>query len=65
MSVQKNARHESMAQPLAFIKVMTIDGTRTCVLFDEDGDEIALSEFGMVPLISYAIGRGMTLCTVH
>lgn len=50
---------------LAFIKVKDIGGTRTCILFGEDGDEIALSAFGMTPLISYAVGRGMTVCAVH
>lgn len=50
---------------LGYIKVKTIDGTRTCILCDEDGDEIAMSEFGMVPLISYAVNRGMTICPLN
>lgn len=50
---------------LAYIKVDNIEGVRTCILYDGLGDPIVLSEHGMVPLISYAITRDMTVLTVH
>lgn len=52
-------------QNLAYIRVENLDGVRTCILFDDLGDPIVLSEQGMVPLFSFAVNHGMTVCAVH
>ena len=51
--------------PVGYIRVETIEGTSTCILVDEDGEEIALSEYGMSPLISMAAQHGWEVLTVH
>lgn len=50
---------------LAYIKAEDIDGTRTCILFDGDGEKLASSEYGMIPLFTYAMDLGITICAVH
>lgn len=51
--------------PVGYIRVETIEGKRTCILIDEDGEVIALSEYGMSPLISMAAHHGWEVLTVH
>lgn len=51
--------------PVSYIRIETIEGKRTCILVDEDGEEIALSEYGATPLISMAAHHGWEVLTVH
>ena len=51
--------------PVGYIRVETIEGKRTCILIDEDGEVIALSEYGMSPLISMAAHHRWEVLTVH
>lgn len=51
--------------PVGYIRVETIEGKRTCILIDEDGEVIALSEYGTSPLISLAAHNGWEVLTVH
>lgn len=52
-------------QPIAYIRVEHIESVRTCILVCDDGEPIAVSECGMVPLISYAASHGLELLTRH
>lgn len=56
---------EVTGHPIGYIRIETIEGTRTCILVDEDGEDIALSECGMSPLILLAANRGWEVLTVH
>lgn len=51
--------------PIGYIRIEEIEGTRTCILVDEDGEEVALSEYGTKPLISFAYDNGWEVLTVH
>ena len=51
--------------PVGSIRTETIEGKSTCILVDEDGEEIALSEYGITPLISMAAQHGWEVLTVH
>lgn len=50
---------------LAYIRIGEDAGIKVHLLYESDGEPVALSRAGEWPLKSYAANHGLILCTLH
>ncbi len=50
---------------IGYAREMDVDGEVMLVMFDGDGDPVAMSRCGIVPLVSYAARYGIELLVRH